>query len=31
MTHAEVILWNCIRRKQILGVRFRRQFSIKEY
>jgi very-short-patch-repair endonuclease len=31
MTHAEVILWNCIRRNQIHGVRFRRQFSIKEF
>ncbi len=31
MTHAEVILWNCIRRKQIHAVRFRRQFSIREF
>ena len=31
MTHTEVILWNCIRRKQIHGVRFRRQFSIREF
>ncbi len=31
MTHAEVILWNYIRRKQIHNVRFRRQFSIDKF
>ncbi|KXK55085.1 MAG: 5-methyltetrahydrofolate--homocysteine methyltransferase [Chlorobi bacterium OLB5] len=29
MTHAEVLLWNYIRRKQIQNIRFRRQFSIE--
>ncbi len=31
MTHAEVLLWNYIRRKQILNIRFRRQFSIEQF
>jgi len=31
MTHAEVIIWNYIRRKQILDTRFRRQFSIEQF
>lgn len=31
MTHAEVLLWNCIRRRQIHNVKFRRQFSIEKY
>jgi very-short-patch-repair endonuclease len=31
MTHAEVLLWNCIRRRQIHNVKFRRQFSIDNY
>jgi very-short-patch-repair endonuclease len=30
-TLTEVRLWECIRKKQILGVRFRRQFSIGRY
>lgn len=31
MTHAEVLLWNYIRRKQIQNIRFRRQFSIEQF
>ena len=31
MTHAEVLLWNYIRRKQIRNIRFRRQFSIEQF
>ena len=31
MTHAEVLIWNYIRRKQILDTRFRRQFSIAKF
>jgi very-short-patch-repair endonuclease len=31
MTHAEVLLWNYIRRRQIHNVRFRRQFSILHF
>lgn len=31
MTHAEVLLWNYIRRRQINNVRFRRQFSIQNF
>lgn len=31
MTHAEVILWNHIRRRQIHNTKFRRQFSIDKY
>ena len=31
MTHAEVLLWGYIRRKQIMYVRFRRQFSIEQF
>lgn len=30
-TRTEVILWERLRRKQVLGVRFRRQFSIGNY
>ena len=31
MTHAEVLLWNYVRRKQIHNIRFRRQFSIEQF
>ena len=31
MTHAEVLIWNYIRRKQIHNTRFRRQFSIERF
>jgi len=31
MTHAEVVLWNQIRRRQIHDARFRRQFSINNF
>lgn len=31
MTHAEVILWNHIRRRQIHNTKFRRQFSVGKY
>ncbi|MBE2216602.1 MAG: DUF559 domain-containing protein [Ignavibacteria bacterium] len=31
MTHAEVVLWNQIRRRQIHDTRFRRQFSINNF
>ncbi len=31
MTHAEVLPWSYIRRKQILNIRFRRQFSIEQF
>ena len=31
MTHAEVLIWNYIRRKQIHNIRFRRQFSIEQF
>jgi very-short-patch-repair endonuclease len=30
-TETEIILWERIRKKQVLGVRFRRQFSIGNY
>jgi very-short-patch-repair endonuclease len=30
-TLTEVCLWECIRKKKILGVRFRRQYSIGKY
>ena len=31
MTHAEVLIWNYIRRKQVHNIRFRRQFSIEQF
>ena len=31
MTKAEFVLWNCIRKKQIKGIRFRRQFSVDKF
>ena len=31
MTHAEVLLWSYVRRKQIHNIRFRRQFSIEQF
>ena len=31
MTHAEVLIWNYIRRRQIHDIRFRRQFSIEQF
>ncbi|NOS86835.1 MAG: DUF559 domain-containing protein [Ignavibacteria bacterium] len=31
MTHAEVLIWNYIRRKQVHNIRFRRQFSIDKF
>ena len=30
-TPAEIVLWNCLRRKQLLGKKFRRQFSVGKY